>query len=160
MGAHRLLQPIRSIPLLLAGLLLAAPASAAIYRWTDSSGVIHYSQTPPTSGKAHNLVELREAGAGVGTPSAAPDTSSKPAAKDAKRPDKAGKKPVKAKAKAPETPEQRAARCSKARKTLTLVQTHRRIRVHEANGSVENMSEAQRQKKIKSLKAEIAKSCS
>ncbi|HEB80826.1 MAG TPA: DUF4124 domain-containing protein, partial [Chromatiales bacterium] len=61
MGVHTLFTHAWSISLLLAGLLLAAPASAAIYRWTDSSGVIHYSQTPPTSPE-RNVVRLPESG--------------------------------------------------------------------------------------------------
>lgn len=157
MGVHTLFTHAWSISLLLAGLLLAAPASAAIYRWTDSSGVIHYSQTPPTSPE-RNVVRLPESGSDVG----AVPVVAKPPGKSADRP--AGKKPDrparKPKAKTPESPAQRAARCRKARKTLTLVQTHTRIRLHEANGKVRRMSEAQRQAKIRALKKELAKDCS
>ena len=160
MGIHTRFIHARSIPLLLAGLLLAAPASAAIYRWTDSSGVIHYSQTPPTSPE-RDVVRLPENGSDVG----AVPVAAKPPGKSADRPTR--KKPAqpaqptkKPKAKAPESPAQRAARCSKARKTLTLVQTHVRIRLHEANGKVRRMTEAQRQAKIQALEKELAKDCS
>ncbi|GBE09480.1 hypothetical protein BMS3Bbin12_00195 [bacterium BMS3Bbin12] len=157
MGAHNLFAHTRSIPLLLAGLLLAAPASAAIYRWTDSSGVIHYSQTPPTSPE-RDVVRLPESGSDVG----AVPVVAKPSGKSADRP--AAKKPAqpakKPGAKAPESPAQHAARCRKARKTLTLVRTHTRIRLHEANGKVRRMSEAQRQAKIQALEKELAKDCS
>jgi len=156
MGAHTLFAHTRSIPLLLAGLLLAAPASAAIYRWTDSSGVIHYSQTPPTSPE-RDVVRLHENGSVVG----AVPVVAKPPGKSADRP--AGKKPdqpaKKPKAKPPESPAQRAARCRKARKILTLVRTHTRIRLHEANGKVRRMSAAQRKAKIRALKKELANDC-
>ncbi len=157
MGVHTLFTHARSIPLLLAGLLLAAPASAAIYRWTDSSGVIHYSQTPPANPE-RDLVRLPENGSGVG----AVPVVAKPPGKSADRP--AGKKPDHPgkgpKAKTPENPAQHAARCRKTRKTLTLIQTHARIRLHEANGKVRRMSEAQRQAKIRALEKELAKDCS
>ncbi|GEM_PF-664563 len=154
----------RTLPFFLVGLLLAAPAAAAIYRWTDSSGVIHYSQTPPPAGQGHNLVQLPESGAGAATAPAAADGAADAKAGTAKKKADAGTrkaaaKPAKAPAKPPETAEQRAERCRKARQTLTLVQTHTRIRVHEADGRTERMSEEQRQARIKSLEKMLAKDC-
>jgi glutaredoxin len=35
--------------------LLAAPAMAGVYKWTDSQGRIHYSDTPPPAAKATQL---------------------------------------------------------------------------------------------------------
>lgn len=159
----------RALPFLLVGLLLAAPAApaaAAIYRWTDSSGVIHYSQTPPPAGQGHNLVRLPESGsdAPAATPADANGAAGAKAGAAKKQPDagsrKAAAKPKKAPAKPPETAEQRAERCRKARRTLTLVQTHTRIRVHEADGRTERMTEEQRQARIKSLEKMLAKDCS
>jgi hypothetical protein len=40
---------MRILPLLIA-LLLAVPALADVYRWTDKDGVIHYTDTPPVPG--------------------------------------------------------------------------------------------------------------
>jgi len=111
---------------------------------------------PPTSPE-RDVVRLPESGSDVG----AVPVAAKPPGKSADRP--TGKKPDqrarKPKAKAPESPAQRAERCRKARKTLTLVQTHTRIRLHEANGKVRRMSEVQRQAKIRALKKELAKDC-
>jgi len=44
-------------PLLLTMLLLHPPVLGAIYKWTDSSGEVHYTQTPPPEGIAAQEIE-------------------------------------------------------------------------------------------------------
>ena len=43
--------------LLLATLLLQSPVFGGIYKWTDASGEIHYTQTPPPDGIATQKIE-------------------------------------------------------------------------------------------------------
>lgn len=49
---------IRALTLLLSS-GLAVTASAEVYRWTDASGAVHFSDTPPDTGQPAR-VELRE----------------------------------------------------------------------------------------------------
>ena len=41
--------------LFLAALLLAAPAAAQVYKWTDPSGKVHYGDRPPDDAKKEEL---------------------------------------------------------------------------------------------------------
>ena len=50
---HRLVSVWLGMVLLSA--LLASPASAGVYKWTDAQGRIQYSDTPPPSAKAAQL---------------------------------------------------------------------------------------------------------
>ncbi|HKJ76593.1 MAG TPA: DUF4124 domain-containing protein, partial [Gammaproteobacteria bacterium] len=36
-------------------LAFAGPVAAAMYKWTDADGNVHYSQTPPPSGQAEEM---------------------------------------------------------------------------------------------------------
>ena len=43
--------------LLIATLLLQSPVSGSIYKWTDASGEVHYTQTPPPNGIATQKIQ-------------------------------------------------------------------------------------------------------
>lgn len=67
-----------STSLLLAGLILAAAASAVdpVYKWKDSAGHSHYSQTPPEGQKYQTI---NPAATGISTNTSTPVTGSMPA---------------------------------------------------------------------------------
>jgi hypothetical protein len=46
---------MRRAPLLLAALLLAAPASAQVYKWVDKDGKVHYSDKAPKNANAKDM---------------------------------------------------------------------------------------------------------
>jgi hypothetical protein len=48
---------LQTAALLIATLLLQAPVFAQIYKWTDDSGEVHYTQTPPPGGVATQKIE-------------------------------------------------------------------------------------------------------
>ena len=48
---------LQTAALVIATLLLHAPAIAQIYKWTDDSGEIHYTQTPPPGGVASQKMQ-------------------------------------------------------------------------------------------------------
>jgi len=48
---------LRTATLLLATLLLQSPAFGDIYKWTDKTGEVHYTQTPPPDGIATQQIE-------------------------------------------------------------------------------------------------------
>ena len=43
--------------LLITTLLLQSPVSGGIYKWTDASGEVHYTQTPPPNGIATEKIQ-------------------------------------------------------------------------------------------------------
>jgi hypothetical protein len=43
--------------LLISTLLLQSPVSGGIYKWTDASGEVHYTQTPPPKGIATQKIQ-------------------------------------------------------------------------------------------------------
>lgn len=52
--------PVRRLQtaiLIIATLLLQSPVFAQIYKWTDDSGEVHYTQTPPPGGVATEKIE-------------------------------------------------------------------------------------------------------
>ncbi len=59
-----------------AGLLIATPSAAQIYKWVDEKGVTHYTAEPPPEKKAQKM-QAPPPGAGTG----APASSSAPSAK-------------------------------------------------------------------------------
>ena len=48
---------LHTAALIIAALLLQAPVFAEIYKWTDTSGEVHYTQTPPPSGVASQIIQ-------------------------------------------------------------------------------------------------------
>jgi hypothetical protein len=59
---------LQTAALLIATLLLQAPVFAQIYKWTDDSGEVHYTQTPPPGGVATQKIE------GAPPPAESPET--------------------------------------------------------------------------------------
>lgn len=53
----RPLRWLRTATLLLAPLLLQSPVFGDIYKWTDKTGEVHYTQTPPPSGIATQKID-------------------------------------------------------------------------------------------------------
>jgi len=63
--------------LLVAVLLLLTPlAFAQVYKWTDTSGTVHYSETPPPSGTNYKQIKTNGSVDPIATP--APATNDKP----------------------------------------------------------------------------------
>ncbi|SCZ62920.1 DUF4124 domain-containing protein [Thiohalomonas denitrificans] len=130
-------------------LVLAAPAVAKMYKWTDNEGNIHYSQIPP---------EGREAREIAAPPKVRPQQAEEPAQ------DKTAQPEGEESAKEPElTPEQQAEReqlyrrnCDAAQKNLKLFQNARRIM---ENGELVIITEEDRAKRLESTREQIEKYC-
>jgi len=48
---------LQTAALIIAALLLQSPVFASIYKWTDASGEVHYTQTPPPSGVNSQIIQ-------------------------------------------------------------------------------------------------------
>jgi len=58
-GRSRPFRPLAAAALLLACALLAAPASAAIYKWVDDQGNTHFSQSPPPAKQGNKASKMK-----------------------------------------------------------------------------------------------------
>jgi len=58
---------MRNLALFVLLLIAAAPAPAQVYRWVDSNGTVHYSNTAPPSGVRATLIDI-EAKPGPASP--------------------------------------------------------------------------------------------
>ncbi|MFC5435778.1 DUF4124 domain-containing protein [Rhodanobacter umsongensis] len=96
-------------------LLLAPLATAQVYKWTDASGTVHYSEAPPVQGTNYKQVKTtgtvaplvappRNTGEGEGDGSGSSEPTSEPA------------KPV------ADTPENRAKLCDSLKANLAALQ--------------------------------------
>ncbi len=98
--------------LIAVALLLMAPlASAEVYKWTDASGTVHYSEAPPAKGTNYNKVTT--------TGTVAPRVAPAPPA-DSDKGDAAAK-PVASKPLA-DTPENRGKLCGSLKINLAALQ--------------------------------------
>lgn len=136
-------------------LCLTSPVMAKLYKWVDENGVTQYTQTPPPKGdfshvkpppkpavdpqKAHSEMEERLK-----------------AFKD--RRDEVAKGKAESDKKAAEKAE-KSAKCEKARKNLTFLQTHARVRETAKDGSATLLGEEKRQERIKQANEAIKEYC-
>ena len=91
-------------------LLLAPMAAAQVYKWTDASGTVHYSEAPPPQGMKFSRVTTTGTAEPLAAPAAAASTSggSEPAAAPAQ--------PV------ADTPENRSKLCNSLKTNIAALQ--------------------------------------
>ncbi len=126
----------------------AASASAAMYKWTDTEGHVHYTQTPPDEGEAAEIPPPPR----VDPPAATNNPFGTPPG------DEAGAGMEK---EAELTPEQVVAyqrNCEAAKANLELYKTSDRIKQAE-DGKIVAMDEEQRGKKMQQAEEQIKKYC-
>jgi membrane-bound lytic murein transglycosylase len=141
--------------------LLAAPAAAQTYKWTDADGKVHYSdQPPPANIKETVTVKPRK--------QAAPATKDAPAAKakDYVEQEAAFKKRQvetaereAAEKKATEDSAEKKRNCDQVRTQLKSMQAGGRVVQANAQGEREYMSDAQIAQEIERLKKAEANLC-
>ena len=143
--------------------LLAFAASSAVaenqnmYKWTDDQGEVHYSQFPPSGGKAEKMQAPRP------VPAAAADSAESDLQTQIKAMDKEneeqlqGAKDAESRAKIQKI---RRENCETANKNLTNLQRGGNVRYVGANGEVIRLSEEERQKRIEEANAQIKENCS
>jgi hypothetical protein len=124
MPSVRAALPRLAAMLALAAVLASGVAGAAeLYKWTDSKGVVHYSDTPPPKGgEAPQRLRLN----GTESP-----TKPDPAAEQ-KAETEAGKAAEATPTTLPDTPENRKRFCEQAQAQLDLLQS--KFQVADSNG--------------------------
>ena|SRR5690348_1353409 len=127
---------MRRLPLALVLLLLAPAVAAQVYKWTDSHGTVHYSETPPPQGTQYKRIDTN----GMEQPaSPAPAKAAAPAATTATPAADAGQMP--------NTPENRAKLCSSLKANLDLLKGKEGVMLEEGGKSVP-LDETQRSQQI------------
>ncbi len=164
--------------LLLLLTLLSANALAAINKWVDEHGQVHYSdQPPPANVKAQKVIpalgpEATQPAKATGTPPASAPAatttaaSAPAAAKTAAERDAELKKAKQAKEEAAKKAAQEQAiadtykaNCENAQRNLRMLQSGMRIAEIDTNGQRYYLSDAQRQERITKAQQDIATYC-
>lgn len=126
MPSVRAVLPRLAALLALAAVLASGVAAAAeLYKWTDSKGVVHYSDTPPPKGgEAPQRLRLN----GTESPTKPDPAAEQKAAAETE----AGKAAEATPTTLPDTPENRKRFCEQAQAQLDLLQS--KFQVADSNG--------------------------
>lgn len=138
------------LPLIL--ILATLPLQAAMYKWTDANGQVHYAESPPPGVSAKRIdYHYKPA-----TP-----TSSRPVTRrqiNARKKQQQGKKQAR-KQQNKAVDKQLAAACDQASATLAQLGSGRRVRVWEKNGSFRYLTDAERQKRLSEATIFLSRYC-
>ncbi|HEY9132708.1 MAG TPA: DUF4124 domain-containing protein [Dyella sp.] len=136
-------------PLLAAALLLLAPSLfAQAYKWTDSAGTVHYSETPPPTGTKFQKITT----VGTAEPVAQP-------AQNTESPAEATPKPAPAAQPMADTPANRAKFCASLKSNLDLLQGEGPVAVQQGDGQQQNLDDDQRKNQLATAQAQYQKYC-
>ena len=133
--------------------LVAASASAAMYKWTDASGNVQYGQYPPAGSKAERI-------------DAAPPPKSAPAGKslqqqveEMEKAQDAEKQRKTETAQKQQEAENRKINCENARKNIERLDYGGNRLVHMPDGSYQRLDEKQKQEQIEKNQKAIKEFC-
>jgi hypothetical protein len=136
--------------LIAAALMLLAPlATAQVYKWTDASGTVHYSEAPPAQGTKYSKV----------TTSGSVEPLSKPTPQTHAGDSSAeGTAPKPAPTTVADTPANRKALCDSLNANLATLQGSAPV-VMEKDGKPNALDAAQRQQQIATAHAQYSQYC-
>ena len=140
----------------MASLLLSQTVVADIYKWTDATGKVHYSDVPPPQAKAQSVK-----GTSVGQ---SETTAQATKSLDEKNLDyqKRRGEAEKARSQADKEAEQariKSENCEKARKNLSTLQNTPRVFTTNASGQRSYMDEAARAQALSSSQKAVSENC-
>ena len=133
-------------PLLAAALLLLAPqVFAQAYKWTDSSGTVHYSETPPPTGTKYQRMTTTG--------------SSEPLAQPAPAVEKPGTaEPALAPQPVADTPANRAKFCTSLKSNLDMLKGDGPLLIQQ-DGQQKPIDDDQRKSQINTAQAQYQQYC-
>ena len=141
------------------GLSLACVAGFAsaqqIYKWKDANGVIHFSQTPPSSSTHYTEMRLAsQPDTAAGTPASSNTESENQNASEARpaRPASGGTQP--------DTPSNRAELCKQLSSNITLLQSKQPVVTDGSDGKQQVMSDNAREQQLANARAQQVQYCS
>jgi hypothetical protein len=149
---------VRSILATAAAMLLLATASqaiAAMYKWVDEDGNVHYSQQPPPGASRERVAPPPPPPTGAGAPSERLqqqlDALDERKAQEQEAASERAERTLSA--------AERSARCQQARNTLATLQSRGRVRMRDAQGVYTRLDETERQAAIERAQQQIAEFC-
>ncbi|HET7611639.1 MAG TPA: DUF4124 domain-containing protein [Rhodanobacteraceae bacterium] len=155
------MQPRTLFAALAVGLSIACTAGFAsaqqVYKWKDSTGVVHFSQTPPTNGAHFTEMKLAN-GSDVPPRTAAPAANSSAAA-EAGRDLPAPSQPAEQRTQ-PDTPSNRAKLCKQLGSNVSLLQGKAPVVVTGSDGKPQVMTSEAREQQLATTRAQQAQYCS
>ena len=146
-------RPLIAATLLLAPLAFALPAAAQqVYKWTDASGSVHYSDTPPPKGNTNSkkvtLSGIPQSEAAPARSSATPDSVRERTSGSAEAP----AQPV------ADTPDNRKKLCSTLKGNLDILRDKKPVVVQEGN-QAKVLDDTQRQQQQATAQAQYKQYC-
>jgi hypothetical protein len=126
-------------------LLLAPLAAAQVYKWTDASGTVHYSEAPPAQGTKFSKVTTTGTIEPLAPPAAKPN------------PEEAGQ-PVAPAAPAADTPENRVKLCASLKANLAALQGSGPV-VMQQNGKATALDADQRKQQVSAAQGQYDQYC-
>lgn len=136
-------------PLLVAVLLLLAPlAFAQVYKWTDTGGTVHYSETPPAAGVSYTRIKTSGSVDPIAAPAPATNDT-RPAAEPATA---AVATPV------ADTPENRSKLCASLKANLAALRGNTPV-VMQQEGKNVALDDSQRKVQTATAQAQYEQYC-
>ncbi|WP_426688907.1 DUF4124 domain-containing protein [Rhodanobacter ginsengiterrae] len=126
-------------------LLLAPLATAQVYKWTDGSGTVHYSEAPPAQGTKFEKVTTTGSVEPLAPPPSSEPTESRQAPAQPARP-------------VADTPENRASLCTTLKSNISALQGGGPV-VMQQNGKAVALDDAQRKQQVASAQAQYDQFC-
>ena len=136
------------LPLVVVLLLLAPLAFAQVYKWTDASGTVHYSEMPPAAGTNYKQIKTNGSSEAIATPTPTADAPEKRSESTASSPGK----PV------ADTPENRAKLCASLKTNLAALQGSTPV-VTQQDGKDVLLDDSQRKVQTATAQAQLEQYC-
>ncbi len=139
----------RISPPLLLILLLALPLAVAaqVYKWTDASGTVHFSDSPPPQGTKYTNVKTSRSVA-VATPVASTPAPSADTGKPAEKPRRIE-----------DTPENRSKLCTELKANIALLQGDQPLTVDDDKGQRTAMPDERRRQELATAQGQAKQYC-
>lgn len=135
---------------------IAGFASAQqIYKWKDSSGVTHFSQSPPTNGSHYTKMQLTNELGASSKPPVRPTSASEGSDDNPVPP-----RPADNKSSKPDTPSNRAELCKQLDSNISLLQSKKPVVTGGDSGKQQVMSDDAREQQLATARAQKTQYCS
>jgi hypothetical protein len=152
--------------LLAAALLVATPAGAQLYKWTDANGRVQYSDRPPPAGRKADTVSTANVSTVTGNPAPAaqPGATAEPKSaadreQDFRKRRAEQEEAQKKQQKLAEETRARQADCQQAQRQLTALQTGQRMTTVDDKGERRFLEDTEIQQAIQRTQGDVARLC-